>query len=221
MLNTIAQIEHVLYINLQDRVDRNAHVLGQLHTVGLSRVAQRFNANKMRNGALGCSTSHLKCLRHALNSGWDHVLICEDDITFLDPELFVKQLNKCLSTNDDWDVVMLAGNNVPPHYHTKNDSCVKISKCFTTTGYLVKRAYFVTLIKNIKEGILLFVEHLNRPNLYAIDSYWESLQLRDNWLLITPLTVIQKEGYSDIEEKDTNYSKCMLDLNKLYLHKNK
>jgi GR25 family glycosyltransferase involved in LPS biosynthesis len=221
MLNTIAHIEHVLYINLQERVDRNTHVLGQLYTVGLARVAQRFNAIKLRNGALGCSASHLKCLRHALNSGWDHVLICEDDITFLDPELFVKQMNKCLTTHDDWDVIMLGGNNVPPHYHTKNDSCVKISKCFTTTGYLVKSTYFNTLIENIQNGIQLFMEHITQPTLYAIDAYWASLQARDNWLLIIPLTVVQKEGYSDIEEKDTNYSKCMLDLNKPYMGQRK
>jgi GR25 family glycosyltransferase involved in LPS biosynthesis len=217
MIKTIAQIEHVLYINLADRVDRNTHVIGQLHTIGLARIAKRFNAIKLRNGALGCSASHLKCLRHAFNAGWDHVLICEDDITFLNPELFMQQLNKCLTTNDDWDVIMLGGNNVPPHYRTKNDSCVKISKCFTTTGYLVKGTYFNTLIKNIQEGIQLFMSNISKPNLYAIDVYWEPLQTKDNWLLITPLTVVQKEGYSDIEEKDTNYNKCMLDLNKPYM----
>jgi len=211
-------VNHVLYINLAERTDRNEHVLAQLESVGLSRpVVQRFDAIKSINGALGCSASHLKCLRLAENEGWDHVLICEDDITFLDPPLFVQQFNKCLLTNEDWDVIMLGGNNVPPYRMMKNDSCVRISRCLTTTGYLVKRSYYKTLIANIQSGIQLFMANMNNPNLYAIDVYWSSLQSRDNWLLITPLTVTQQEGYSNIEKRHTNYSRLMTDLDKPYL----
>jgi len=214
-MQSVQQINHVLYINLLERVDRNANVLTQLESVGLlPPVVQRFNAIKSIHGALGCSASHLKCLRLALNEGWEHVLICEDDIVFKNPELFVKQFNKCLSTISEWDVIMLGGNNVPPYQKTSNDSCVRISRCLTTTGYLVKREYFKTLIENIQAGIQLFMSNMGKPNLYAIDVYWSSLQLRDNWLLITPLTVTQQEGYSDIEKRDTNYSRLMFDLDK-------
>lgn len=213
-------VDHVLYINLAERVDRNAHVLSQLELVGLTTpVVQRFNACKTTTGALGCSMSHLKCLHLAVTEGWEHVLICEDDITFTNPALFVQQFNKCLETNEDWDVIMLAGNNVPPYRTTANDSCVRISRCLTTTGYLVKRAYFKTLIDNIKIGIQLFMSNMNRKNLYAIDVYWSSLQLRDNWLLITPLTVTQQEGYSDIEKRNTDYSRLMFDLDKPYFNR--
>lgn len=216
-ITDISQISHVLYINLLERGDRNAHVIEQLSSVGLMHAVQRFDAIKLRNGALGCSASHLKCLRMALKQGWDHVLICEDDITFLDPELFKTQFNRCLATNDDWDVIMLAGNNVPPYQQTGNDSCVKISRCLTTTGYLVRGAYIPTLIKNVQEGIQKFMQNADKHVLYAIDVYWNALQARDNWLLVTPLTVVQKEGYSDIECKKTNYAKLMQDLEKPYL----
>ena len=50
--------------------------------------------------------------------------------------------------------------------------------------------------------------------LYAIDKYWFRLQERDNWYLIIPLTVTQREDYSDIEKRMTNYSRAMLDLDK-------
>ena len=214
-IHQIQQIQHVLYINLKEREDRNKHVLAQLESVGLSvPVVQRFDAIRSINGALGCSASHLKCLRLALNEGWDHVLICEDDITFINPPLFVQQFNKCLATNDDWDVILLGGNNVPPYQPTANDSCVRISRCLTTTGYLVKRAYFRILIENIRTGIQLFMTHMNRKNMYAIDVFWNSLQQRDNWLLVTPLTVTQQEGYSDIEKRHTNYSGLMCSLDK-------
>ena len=50
--------------------------------------AERFNAIKLPNGALGCSMSHLKCLEMAKAAGWPHLLIVEDDIKFLDLQLF-------------------------------------------------------------------------------------------------------------------------------------
>jgi hypothetical protein len=49
---------------------------------------------------------------------------------------------------------------------------------------------------------------------YAIDRYWFELQRRDRWFLITPLSVVQREDYSDIEQRVTNYGQLMLDLDK-------
>jgi len=51
--------------------------------------------------------------------------------------------------------------------------------------------------------------------LYAIDKYWFQLQQRDKWYLVIPLTVTQREDYSDIEKRATNYSRAMLDLDKV------
>ena len=54
---------------------------------------------------------------------------------------------------------------------------------------------------------------------YAIDKFWFHLQANDKWFLITPLTVTQKPGYSDIEKKEINYNAVMTDLDKLFLYK--
>ena len=107
MINSISGIEHALYINLASRTDRKQHVEAQLKLVGIS--AERFNAVKLPDGALGCSMSHLKCLLTAKEKGWDHVLICEDDITFTNPGLFIQQANKFLSKQEKWDVVYIDG----------------------------------------------------------------------------------------------------------------
>ena len=50
--------------------------------------------------------------------------------------------------------------------------------------------------------------------LYAIDKYWFNLQKIHNWFLIIPLTVTQREDYSDIEKRATNYAQVMTDLDK-------
>ena len=51
--------------------------------------------------------------------------------------------------------------------------------------------------------------------LYAIDKFWFNLQAIHNWYLIIPLSVTQREDYSDIERRPTNYTQVMLDLDKI------
>jgi glycosyl transferase family 25 len=214
MISNISDIKHSFFINLESRPDRKIHVEKQLKIIGIE--SNRFNAIKLPNGALGCSMSHLKCLEIAKENNWDHILIVEDDITFLNPELFINQFNNFLNLHTDWDVVLIAGNNLPPH-EIIDDTCVKVSQCQTTTGYIVKKHYYNTLIDNIRTSINNLIKEPSQHVLYAIDKYWFKLQQKDNWYLITPLTVIQREDYSDIEKRSTNYARAMTDLNKEWL----
>jgi glycosyl transferase family 25 len=214
MISNISDIKHTFYINLESRPDRKLHVEDQLNIIGIQ--ATRFNAIKLPNGALGCSMSHLKCLEIARENNWEHVLIVEDDIKFLNPELFIRQLNKFFSLYSDWDVVLIAGNNLPPH-EIIDDSCVKVTQCQTTTGYIVKNHYYNTLIDNIRNGITNLIKEPSQHYLYAIDKNWFKLQQKDKWYLITPLTVTQREDYSDIEKRPTNYTRAMTDLTKEWL----
>ena len=123
-MNSISDIKHAFYINLLSRSDRKQHVENQLKSIGIN--AQRFNAIKMTNGAIGCSMSHLKIIETAKLNNWEHVLIVEDDILFTDPNLFVEQFNKFLSNQKDFDVALIAGNNLPP-YTRIDDSCVHVT----------------------------------------------------------------------------------------------
>ena len=216
-INNISDIKHVLYINLEYRVDRKQHVEKQLNKIGITSF-ERFNAIKLPNGRLGCSISHLKCLELAKASGWDHLLIVEDDIQFLDPSLFQKQLQTFLSNHKAWDVLLIGGNVVPP-YQPIDSSCIKVTKCQTTTGYLVRSHYYDTLIENIRAGINLLIKEPGNHISYAIDKYWFQLQEKHSWYLIIPLTIIQREDYSDIEKRPTNYSRVMTDLDKPWLQR--
>jgi glycosyl transferase family 25 len=211
-MNSISDIKHAFYINLLSRPDRKNHVERQLKTIGIN--AERFNALKMDNGAIGCSMSHLKLIETAKANNWDHILIVEDDILFTDPTLFINQFNKFLSNHKSFDVVLIAGNNVPP-YKNIDDTCVQVTHCQTTTGYLVQKHYYDTLITNYRNGILHLMKEPNNHKLYAIDKFWFNLQAIHKWYLITPLTVTQREDYSDIEKRPTNYTPVMLDLDKV------
>ena len=211
-MNSISDIKHAFYINLLSRPDRKQHVESQLNLIGLN--AERFNAIKMPNGAIGCSMSHLKIIETAKANNWEHVLVVEDDILFTDPKLFIEQFNKFLSNHKDFDVALIAGNNLPP-YKRIDDSCVQVTHCQTTTGYIVQKHYYDILIKNYKEGIVLLMKEPANHFIYAIDKYWFNLQAIHKWYLITPLSVTQREDYSDIEKRPTNYTPAMLDLDKV------
>jgi len=213
-LTKIADITNIVYINLDTRPDRKQHIVTQLNTIGFKNF-KRFRAIRTANGAIGCTMSHLACLENALKHGLSHLMILEDDTTFLQPDVFRAQFNKFLATHNiaTWDVVLIAGNNVVP-YTPIDDTCIKVSHCQTTTAYLVKQAYFPTLIDNIKTGLKMLLQNPANRFEYAIDKYWLRLQKTDNWFLIIPLTVIQKEGYSDIERKIVNYRRLLTSVNK-------
>lgn len=217
MINSISDIKHAYYINLDTRPDRKQHVETGLKRIGVN--AQRFNAIKMKNGAIGCSMSHLKLLEIAKMNKFDHILIVEDDILFTQPDTFINQFNKFLKIHsNNFDVALLAGNNMPPFVNI-DDTCVKVSRCQTTTGYLVRQHYYNKLIANYKDGILKLMKESHNHILYAIDKNWFTLQSVDKWFLIIPLTVTQREGYSDIEQRPTNYTPAMLDLDKVVFMK--
>ena len=216
-MNHRSNIKNAIYINLESRNDRRAHVEAQLAALkyGMPNLTtERFNAIKNAvHGAIGCSMSHMRCIQIAKQRGWDHVLVCEDDVLFTNVPLFLTQLSKFMATVPDWDVVLLAGNNIPP-FRVVNDACIQISSCQTTTAYVVRSHYYDTLIDNYRAGINKLMRQPTQKLDYAIDRYWFELQRRDRWFLITPLSVVQREDYSDIEQRVTNYGHLMLDLDK-------
>jgi hypothetical protein len=78
------------------------------------------------------------------------------------------------------------------------------------------------LLNNLKTGLLNLFKSPSHHNLYAIDKFWFHLQKVDKWFLIIPLTVIQQAGYSDIEKRNIDYSKIMIDIDKTaWINKNR
>jgi GR25 family glycosyltransferase involved in LPS biosynthesis len=216
MLNCTSDITNIYYINLDTRVDRKFHIENQLNLLKWSGA--RFSAIHHPFGALGCSLSHLYLLKYARKNKLSHILIMEDDVTFLEPSLFLNNLNNFLGTHSNFDVLLLAGNNMGD-YTRIDDNCVKVTHCQTTTAYLVKEHYYDTLIKNYENGINLLQLNQNKRDFYALDQYWGLLQKQDNWFLLTPLTIIQRADTSDIEKRYIDYKSAMLDLDKFEYRK--
>jgi len=210
--------KHTLYINLDERGDRRFHVENELQKMSINGV--RFPAKKLKDGAIGCTLSHIECLQIAKQNNYPQVFICEDDIQFLKPEVLKQNIDKFNKNKElsDWDILMIGGN-VCQQYNPTYDYCVKIVNAQTTTGYIVKSHYYDTLINNYKDGLRLLIKNPNNRREFALDIYWKQLQSGGNWYIIIPLTVTQYPNYSNIENRKTNYSNLMLDLEKNWLFK--
>ena len=207
-------LQNCLFINLEHRTDRLSHVQNQMELLGIS--GERFNAIKTNDGAVGCTMSHIKCLEIAKERNWDHVFICEDDILFLDVPTFKTSLEEFMKSDVDWDVCIVGGNNGPP-FERVSDFCIRTYNCQTTTGYIVKKDFYDTMIANFRESATNLVKDPKNKRAFALDVYWKRLQQSGRWYMVTPVTVIQLEGYSDIEQRNMNYSGLMLDLEKKWL----
>ena len=202
-------LDNIYYINLDTRTDRKTHVEDELNKMGWNNFT-RFNAIKNKDGRVGCSMSHLKLLQMAKEKNLDYIVIIEDDIEFTQPELYNNMLKQFKNMDMDYDVLLLAGNVRPP-FIQKKDFVFQIKKSFTTTGYIVKKHYYDTLIENFKQGIMNLMKYPDKHYLYAIDTNWFKLQERDNWYIFFPRTITQMPDYSDIEGRTINYNHLMLD----------
>ena len=194
------------YINLDHRKDRKEETLKELNKIGI-KSPNRFNAIENEKGAIGCGLSHIEVLKKAKGNDWDYTIIFEDDVKFLKPEETLHKLNKIINSNINWNVIILGGNNFKP-YEIINEDCIKVNNCQTTTSYIIKKDYLNTLINHWTEGLHKLIE-TNDNNKYCIDQYWKLLQKKDNFLLITPVEVVQREDYSDIEKTNVNYINSM------------
>jgi glycosyl transferase family 25 len=208
-------LKNTIFINLETRPDRLAHATAELAKIGV--VGERFNAIRTKSGAVGCTLSHIKCLEIAKERGYDHVFICEDDITFNNPALLLANLAK-FADNEEimWDMCLVGANNVPP-FQPITDYCIRVFYAQTTTGYIVKNHYYDTLIENFKQSAQKLIQKPGSVKENAIDIYWKRLQKQDYWYMIIPATVTQYANHSDIENRVTDYDRLMLDIEKPYL----
>lgn len=201
-------LENVYYINLENRIDRRILVENELKKMNWK--FERFNAIRLKDGRAGCSLSHLKLIEMAKQKQLEYIVVVEDDIQFTKPEFFNNLIQKFMSMNMDYDVLLLAGNLRYPTIQ-ETEFVYKISKAWTTTGYIVKKKYYDTLLNNYKEGIQKLLKSPYLKGFHEIDAYWQHLQEKDKWYIFRPRTITQRPDFSTIENRITNYNHLLLD----------
>jgi glycosyl transferase family 25 len=192
-----------LYINLKHRNDRKKQIEDEFKKEEFHNF-QRFNAFENKKGYLGCSRSHLECLKIAKKNNYKNVIIFEDDFEFLIDKTEFHNLLKQLLTVD-YDVFILSYNTYPYNItKTEHPLLHRIKNTQTASGYIVNRKYYDKLIQNFEDGLNL-LEKTDEYSKYAIDQYWKPLQETDVWLCYEKRVGKQRESYSDIEKTNVNY----------------
>lgn len=188
-------IDKVIYINLEERKDRRESIEILLSNIFDKDKITRCNAIKSHCGIIGCTKSHIKCLEYAINNECNNILIVEDDI---DISKYKSEYNFEKVVKNDYDVINLSGTNF-----SYNPFTYKLYRCKSMGSYLVNNSYFKKLKNNFEESLEKML--VNKNKRFYIDNNWKKLQAIDNWKLINPPLIVQKESYSDIDKKIVNH----------------
>jgi hypothetical protein len=188
------------YINLDHRADRRQEIESELDRMKLGPY-NRFSAIRHKKGTIGCTMSHIECMKLGLESGADHILIFEDDFYFtVPPSTLHHVLQEVMKTN--YDVFLLGyclyANKESCIRNTNLDMFKKINQACCTHGYMVNKKYAAKLLRNFEQGLQLL--SIGKKD-YTIDGHWKVLQDDDLWLCYKEPCGLQREGFSDIENK--------------------
>lgn len=193
------------YINLEKRTDRNDYVKKHVLTRPFFENIERFNAITHEKGAVGCTLSHIDCLKKLQENNEPYYMILEDDFLILGEDnfqSFTLAFDKIKQEN--WDIIILTPRGKT---HTRNikDEFHRVIDNQTTTGYIIKHEFIKTLLP-IYENSVKYLESGGNPDLWALDSCWKPLQETTQFWYFNKIYAGQLPGYSDIEKRPVNYN---------------
>lgn len=203
----------IFVINLTHRIDRRDLATKELESFCSPCDAEFFSAKYTpSHGYIGAALSHAMALSTFLfNHDENFVLILEDDFQVRDLAFF-SEIHSVLSLNN-WDVLLLAHNTAIPIESTTVARVCRVVNSQTLSGYVVRRSFVPKLIECFFSSAQLLKKNLSlkEPNqsyarrIMACDIYWKHLQLNSIFLAVLPSAIIQRESYSDIENKIVDY----------------
>ena len=202
--------EKVYCINLDRRSDRWDCVINNFNKNNIK--CERFSA---KDGyeidlpspfrfELAGAISHLNVIKKAKENNLKNVLIFEDDVEFIDnlEELFSEKIK---NVPEDWDLIFFGGNHVGSLVKINKD-VYKMTWSYALQMYAINSKFFDQLIIFLETKIndVLNKTHDLSPSV-AADYFIAHLQRNSNSYVIKPHFTWQRENFSDIQEKVTNY----------------
>ena len=201
----------VYYINLDHREDRRQQFEQEMKKIGVEdSMIVRVPAIRTEGfGILGCGLSHKKALETFYASGEPYALLFEDDFQFTLNTEFCKFLLKYpFERKIEFDVIMLAGK-IFKEEATSSFFLHHVLDGQTASGFFITREFAPKLIACLGESTKLLEDwwnqHKEKKHEYCNDIYWKKLQPDSKWFIFHPKLGIQRESYSDNEQRITNY----------------
>jgi glycosyl transferase, family 25 len=146
----------------------------QLPIPEFDEVLYRRRHGKHPNGStIGCYLSHLKVLRHFLESSHAYAIICEDDIR---PVVNLKSLlERALEHTEHWDILRLSGfhNSHPNSFASLGDGyslAINLTRLCGSGAYMVHRQAAEVLLRQLVPMSLPLDHALDREWAYGLKS---------------------------------------------------
>jgi glycosyl transferase family 25 len=185
-LNKYLDNVECVVINLKIRPDKKNYIEKQLKSRTIKSTF--FIAEKHNDPKRGCLESHLSVIKDAIKNNVKYLLILEDDCKFINGLSNMEEVPK------DWDMIYLGGT-VHRVLDKQYKGYAKV-QCWTTHAYIIN-------LQNEK-----LIHEILKAETYEgeIDRYYlEKIHPNFNAYMCDPMIAIQKEGFSDIENKEVSY----------------
>lgn len=204
-------IDHVYYINVEYRTERNGQFLDWIEQTNfpIEKLTRIDAVYTPENGYIGCALSHIKALEQFLESPHSLAIIHEDDYEPIIYESYWSNLESIITDAPIFDMLILAYTTIEGT--PENDSkYIKLTKAFTTSGYVITRTSAPALLENLKEGIFHYLECYKQTgifkDIYVLDVWWHQFMKTHSVYCVDPRLGKQRESYSDLQKKVVSYN---------------
>jgi GR25 family glycosyltransferase involved in LPS biosynthesis len=189
-------------INVTKRKDRRKYMTQLAKNIHFP--IEFFPVMMNPNTRKGCLESHLAVIENAISRGWTKVLILEDDI---EPTGSFDKYHSWELENvpDDWDMIYLGGTvkqklydeaDFQNYVDLQNREWIRMC-CWTTHAYVV----------NLENAALIDDIRRAREQKDQLDQYYlDKIHTKYRCYMHNPMIFIQRQGYSDIEKAEVNYT---------------
>ncbi len=203
MITLNSFFDKVLWIGSVHRPDRAELMEAQFARFKIK--AERFEAVwkpidhlGKPNGNLGCTSSHRGVLDLICRRRWDKTLVLEDDAQFVDdswPEQFDAMVPE---VPDDWQFFFLGAGYAEDPIARVSGSVIRAGALMTTSSYGIR----LTMARRMAPHI---------SGIGPIDSLYHQWQRKYPTYIFSPRLMVQRPGWSDLQECESNNAMSMLD----------
>ena len=179
---------------MKEQFEKNSFVYYRFSAVDGKKAFQNIQ-DDYKKGWLACFSSHLKIIEKMILEEISEIIILEDDAV-LHPNFEDKFKNAIREIPEGPIFCYLGGSNIQePKPFSDNVSVCK--ETLSTVGYYINLEFAKNILIPYMKNLLINKE---------IDSVYTDMQKKHTMYMVMPRVVYQKEDFSDIQDRQVNYS---------------
>lgn len=199
------RIDKFVYINLDDRKDRNDHILNDLKKYGIpEEKIIRISAIKSEKGAYGCSLSHIKVMEAFRDSPDKVWWVLEDDNYFCQCKEVIDYYVNDFLDNEEYDV-LLGTFTALKGQELNNKLFRRATEACMTSCFVVKKHVCEALLASHKQSARTLNPMRGKSKGVPCDFMWAHVM--KIFFFVAPYRPLgaQIKDYSDIKKRVMNY----------------